>query len=191
MQNVQKETTYTDQQLVEAIREGDKQAFKQLFFSYYYDIRGFAAQMVHSKEHAKDIVQEVFCTLWKRRKKWRVHTSVKAYLFQSVRNETLNQLDRDQYRQKVRTALSKEKSGYSSIMEENHTADEKLIEQIWQIVSAMPERRRSVFVLHRKHGLSYKEIAGILGVTRKTVENHMGLALGNIREQLNQQKVPV
>jgi RNA polymerase sigma-70 factor (ECF subfamily) len=49
----------------------------------------------------------------------------------------------------------------------------------------MPQRRKMVFELHRKHGLSYKEIAQIMDITRKTVENHMGKALQDVRDELN------
>jgi RNA polymerase sigma-70 factor (ECF subfamily) len=49
----------------------------------------------------------------------------------------------------------------------------------------MPQRRRFVFSLHRKHGLSYKEIVQVMDITRKTVENHMGLALKEIRDSID------
>lgn len=61
---------------------------------------------------------------------------------------------------------------------------EQLIDRIWSLVAEMPRRRRTVFVLHRKHGLRYREIVEVLGISRKTVENHMGLALSDIRDNL-------
>lgn len=61
----------------------------------------------------------------------------------------------------------------------------KLIEQIWEIDDHMPERRVFVFTLHRKHGLSYKEIAYVMDITRKTVESQMSLALKEIRDSVD------
>jgi RNA polymerase sigma-70 factor (ECF subfamily) len=58
------------------------------------------------------------------------------------------------------------------------------IKQIWAIVENMPERRRMVFELNRRQGLSYKEIAKVLDITRKTVENHIANALQDIRDQM-------
>lgn len=177
----------SDQHLVESIREGDEQAFKRLFFSYYYDLCGFASQMTGSQEQAKDIVQEVFCKLWKGREQWTIHSSLKAYLFQSVRNEALNQMDRDQHRQQMKEQIAtreKDKDRGQRKKGEDDNEHEELLNRIWSLVGEMPRRRRAVFVLHRKHGLSYKEIAEVMDISRKTVENHMGLALSDIREQI-------
>lgn len=177
---------------VEKIRKGDRKAFEELFFTYFYDLCTYAFQIAKSEQKAKDIVQEVFYKIWKRREKWTIHSSLKAYLYQSVRNEALNQIDRDRHRQNTREELSvyqeieKRKVGQARKL---NNRDEQLVEKIWSIASELPQRRRSVFVLHRKHGLSYREIAQVLGISRKTVENHMGLALSDIREQLEQRSI--
>ncbi len=62
--------------------------------------------------------------------------------------------------------------------------DAKRVMQIWVLVDQMPDRRRLVFELHRKDGLSYKEISKILDVSLKTVENHMGQAIKYLRNEL-------
>lgn len=175
----------TEKHRVEKIREGDKDAFEQLFFEYFYDLCSYALQITHSNERAKDIVQEVFYKLWKRRESWTIHSSLKAYLFRSVRNEALNQIDSRKHRQDVREQFKIRKKSGADQTNRSSKADQRLLKKIWEVVSEMPQRRRSVFVLHRKHGLSYKEIAQVLDITRKTVENHMGLALDDIREKVS------
>lgn len=190
--NVKEEFAVMDGQQIEKIRKGDRNAFKDLFFTYFYDLCTYAFQITKSEQKAKDIVQEVFYKLWKRREKWTIHSSLKAYLYQSVRNEALNQIDRDQNRQNTKKELSKfkevanRKAGNTRQLSKE---DEKLIEEVWCVVSELPQRRRSVFILHRKHGLSYREIGQVLGISRKTVENHMGLALNDIREQIEQKSI--
>lgn len=179
-------------QQIEKIREGDRNAFKDLFFTYFYDLCTYAFQMTKSEQKAKDIVQEVFYKLWERREKWTIHSSLKAYLYRSVRNEALNQIDRDQHRQNTREELSIYKEVGDRKADQTrqlNKGDEKLVEEIWNIVHDLPQRRQSVFVLHRKHGLSYREIGQVLGISRKTVENHMGLALNDIREQIERKKI--
>jgi len=168
------------------ISQGDKHAFEELFFTYFVDLCSYALQITNSNQRAKDIVQEVFYKLWRRREQWSIHTSVKAYLFRAVRNEALNYLDKKEHRQQVREQFS---IGTDDRMARQATrgdeADSELVGAIWDVVSDMPQRRQSVFVLHRKHGLSYKEIAEVLDITRKTVENHMGLALDDIRDSID------
>lgn len=176
-------------QQIERIREGDRSAFENLFFEHFYDLCSYAFQVTKSEQKSKDIVQEVFYKLWKRREQWTIHSSLKAYLYQSVRNEALNQVNRDQHRQDTREELSffKEEAYKTDFEKPLNEDDQKLLKRIWKIVSELPQRRRSVFVLHRKHGLSYKEIAQVLGIACKTVENHMGLALDDIRKKIERQ----
>ncbi len=175
---------------VEKIREGDQQAFEELFFEYFSDLCSYAFQMTNSSERAKDIVQEVFCKLWKRRQNWTIHTSLKAYLFRAVRNETLNQLDRKEHRKEVREQFSTHEQPHQPKQgSKTEEVDQQLLDEIWKVVGDMPQRRRSVFMLHRKHGLSYKEIAKVLDITRKTVENHMGLALDDIRQNIDTESI--
>ncbi|NGP89813.1 RNA polymerase sigma-70 factor [Fodinibius halophilus] len=186
MDIIEEKKNKSEEQLVEKIREGNQQAFERLFFEYFFDLCSYALQITKSNEQAKDVVQEVFYKIWKRRRNWSVYTSIKAYLFRSVRNEALNLINKRGRREKLKEQLSDTTEKYTSKQStQKNEGDEKLIKAVWNVVKEMPQRRRSVFVLHRKHGLSYKEIAEVLDITRKTVENHMGLALDDIRGSID------
>ncbi|MGM0545504.1 MAG: RNA polymerase sigma factor [Bacteroidota bacterium] len=167
----------------ENIKKGDERAFEKLFFEYFQDLTRYAIQITASQSQAKDIVQEVFYKLWKGRKQWQIRSSLKAYLYRAVHNEALNHIDRHSNRQETREQLAILKSKKAN--PESFNPSSKLVDNIWEIVSELPERRQSVFVLHRKHGLSYKEIAQVLNIRRKTVENHMGHALDDIRRKMD------
>ncbi len=185
MDIIKEKKCVSDKQRVEKIREGDEGAFEQLFFEYFHDLCSYAFQITSSNEQAKDIVQEVFYKLWKRRKRWAIRSSLKAYLFRSVHNEAINYIDYQKYRRDAKEEFKMHiKNGIANRKENFKTIDSQLLKRIWDIVRKLPKRRRSVFTLHRRHGLSYKEIAQVLEISRKTVENHMGHALKDIREEI-------
>lgn len=168
----------------ERIRKGDKKAFEALFFEYHEQLSRFANSITRSREFARDAVQDVFLKIWRNRSQLDIHSSVKVYLYQSVRNQSLNLLDKQKNQQRLRENFLIELKSVR-ITEYNDTnltpEEHELIRRIWEIANQMPERRRLVFELHRKHGFSYKEIAKIMEITRKTVENHMSQALQYIR----------
>lgn len=177
---------HTDNNRMEKIRAGDKKAFEDLFFEYHEQLSRFANSITKSREFARDAVQDVFLKIWRNRKKIDIRISIKVYLYQSVRNQSLNLLDRQKNQLKLRERYTTElrivggSEDYQSSLKLSEE-EKELVRKIWIVVSQMPERRRLVFELHRKHGFSYKEIAKILDITRKTVENHMAQALQHIR----------
>lgn len=171
--------------LVERIRQGDEQAFEKLFCEYYYDLCSFAYQFTSCNERAKDLVQEVFLKIWNRRKKWKVHRSVKAYLLKAVRNSAINHINKRDNRSEVREIFSREiLQNIKPSVDRKFDKRDELVDQIWEAVLTMSKRRRRVFILYHRHGLSYSEISEVLEISRKTVENHMGLALKDIRAQI-------
>lgn len=171
--------------LVERIRQGDEQAFEKLFCEYYYDLCSFAYQFTSCNERAKDLVQDVFVKIWNRRENWEIRRSVKAYLLKAVRNSAINHINKRGHRSEVRETFSKERlQNIKPSVDLGLEEEKKLVDQIWEAVDAMPKRRRRVFILYHRHGLSYDEISEVLDISRKTVENHMGLALKDIRAQM-------
>jgi len=171
-----------EQILVKSIRDGNEDAFEKMFFDYYTPLCRFSKGYVDTVESARDVVQDVFIKIWSNREKFHIHTSVKAYLFQAVRNHSLNEIEkRNRYQTFEEEYIRETEARNVSDADEN---PEELTHIIWKIADEMPEKRKAVFTLYREHGLSYKEIASILDITRKTVENQMGRALNFIRERL-------
>lgn len=190
--NSKEDNRSNDLSRVERIRKGDKKAFEALFFEYHEQLSRFANSITKSREFARDAVQDVFLKIWRNRKELDIEVSVKVYLYQAVRNQSLNLLSKQKNQQRLReNFLSEVKSIRNQEFEETSTNNEhlELIKRVWEVVSQMPERRRLVFELHRKHGFSYKEIARILEITRKTVENHMSQALQYLRDNIEINKI--
>jgi RNA polymerase sigma-70 factor (ECF subfamily) len=181
-----KKISESNQQLIQKVRDGNKDAFEKLFYGYYHDLCSLAFKITRCSQQARDVVQNVFLKLWKKRRTWHITTSIKAYLYQAVWNEALN-FEADKKRERFLKKEFAKTPGF-------HTESEnpilgantrRLIAEIWKIVDTLPQRRKFVFILHRKHGLTYAEIAKVMQISPKTVENHMGLALEEIRDKID------
>jgi len=178
------ENDYTEENIAEKIRSGDQCAFEKMFLSYYSKLCVFSNSHVKSLDVARDVVQEVFIKIWDRHKEFEIRQSLKAYLYQAVRNQSLNYIEKKKQKRRLNSRLRK----HEALLREQNPANlntEELTQRIWKLVDELPERRRSIFILYRKHGLSYKEIAEVMGIKRKTVENQMGKSLIFLREQLD------
>lgn len=181
-----------DTELVDRIKNGDSQAFEDLFFRYHSHLNSFAISITKSRELARDGVQDVFFRIWRNRKEWNIHTSLRVYLFQAVKNQCLNLIEKQNNQLKLRENFRIE---HVNTLEVEFNPDSKitpkqqeLIKEIWKVVDRMPERRRMVFYLHRKNGFKYKEIAKIMSISKKTVENQIGQALKFIRSEIDMKK---
>lgn len=168
------------------IAGGDRMAFEALFRLHYRALCAFASGYLKDADKAEDLVQDLFFRLWLDREKVQVTTSVKAYLYASVRNRCLNAVKAGA---KVR-ALNEEvedRSETDMLSEDEHT---ERIARVQAAIESLPEERRKVFKLSRYEGLKYHEIAERLGISVKTVENQMGSALKSLRLEL-QDLVPL
>lgn len=191
----QKDFSDHEVESVVRIRSGDKKAFEQLFFEYHNSLIRFANTITKSRELARDCVQDVFLKIWRNREDWEIQYSLKAYLYQSVRNQALNLLEKQKARQRLKSNFEKESIHFveqiDPLMKSHEYLSEKETKQlkrIWELVEEMPERRRLAFDLNRRHGLSYKEISKVLNISRKTVENHIGQAIKFIRDKISNEE---
>ena len=174
----------SDSELVVLIKKDDKSAFEYLFRSYYTQLFKFAYKFVNGKAPAEDVLQEVFLNIWENRDRLSINSSVKSYLFTSIRNRALNYLKKSEH--------EVHESGYNStlfnIISPEH-ADHELIsdelkKKINSAISALPEHCRRIFLMKKEDHLKYTEIADILGISPRTVEVQMGRALKKIRTAL-------
>ena len=168
--------------LIERLRQGDEAAFDAIFRRWYPSLVRAAESLVRSRAVAEEVVQDVMLELWKRRQNIAAGSSPQAYLFQSTRNRSLNYLRHERVERQAEPQMNREEgidSNAHSLMveEEIHIAMRRAVDKL-------PTRCREVFELSRTHGLKYAEIAGVLGISIKTVEAQMGKALRVLREEL-------
>ena len=170
--------TRTDKELIISIKKGNEQAFDVLFKKYYAQLARFANMFTKDADNADEVVQSFFVKLWQNRNNLKINTSVKSYLFTSVRNASLNFLKKE----KTRTLYEEKVETEDTKIKEDKSLEFKVAYN--EAIKNLPERTRQVFVLSKNEGLTYKEIAEYLEITAKTVENNMGIAFRKLRKIL-------
>lgn len=160
---------------------GDK-AFEQLFKGNYRSLCNFAFSFLKDRDDAEDVVQQMFFTLFKKKQELEIHTTLKSYLFSSVKNACLNHLRHVQ----VRTEHLAEQMYFPQIVNStsNQVIGNELEKKIEHALDQLPDQCGLVFKMSRFGNMKYKEIADELNISVKTVENHMGKALKLMRVSL-------
>lgn len=156
------------------------QRFDALVRREYPRLAELAYVMLQHRADAEDVVQEVLLGVWRHRE--RIDFDDPApYLVRAVRNRVLS---RRRQRGTEWRWLRLHPHQPSSTPPATRLEHDELLRDFDAAVRALPERRREIFVLHRVNGLSYAQIASVLGISVKTVENQMGRALDRLRKAL-------
>lgn len=164
---------------IKAFAQGDTRAFELLFLHYQPKLVAFIDGFIKDNEEARDMSQDIFLRLWERREECSEIKSFKAFLFKTAKFAIYNYYDHQLVNSKF-----VEQMLYTP--EETLSADENLFakelqELINLTVKNMPEQRRRVFEMSRNEGISNEEIARQLGISKRTVENHITTALATLR----------
>jgi RNA polymerase sigma-70 factor (ECF subfamily) len=170
------------------IREGDIHEYEKLFMKYYEPLCHHAVKFLHDMDLAEDIVQEFFYHFWKNRETLRLRLSLEAYLFTSVRNNSLHYLEHLKVRQHYHNMKASEPNAGILNEELPGIGLKELRKVIEMTLERLPERCSMIFRMNRYDGMKYREIAEALTISVKTVEADMGKALQQFRESLKDYK---
>lgn len=175
--------TPTDTELMIRVRAGDRLAFEHLYHRYAARVYAIAWRLMRDEAAAADLRQEAFFRLWQRRTEWDGTGSVAAYLIRVARNLAFDGHRRRLVHERWRDEAAHEDS-HRAPAPDILLAQQDVALRVHDAIDALPKRPREVFVLSRDAGLSYREIAELLGISPRTVELHMGKALRLLRETL-------
>lgn len=167
--------------LVEALRNGNPLALREVIETYRRPLLHFARQNLSGSADPEDVVQDAFMRLWAQRERLRPQGSIKALLYATVRSICL-----DEYRRWK--ARSRWDPGVMDLASTPSPMDDLLGSELSRMandaIHSLPPRRRAIFQMVKKKGLSYRETAETLGVSAQTVANSMSSALSDLRESL-------
>lgn len=181
--------------LIRRVKKGDKVAFDELYKLHYPALRTYAGMLLRDEE-AEDVVQDVFLNVWLRKEGLDDSLSFKSYLFRSVYNTTLNIIKHRRYTDNYRSIYEKgiEEMAYDYYDPDSCDVIRRLYLQDIQAdinaaIDSLPPKCRGVFTLSYLHDMPSKEISEKLGISLRTVDNHIYAALKLLREKLRKYNV--
>lgn len=172
-----------EKSLIAGLREGNYDAYKTLYKLFYPRFLNFAASIIQDRAAAQDLVQEVFMKVWLNREKLDEDLSLSNYLYVLTKRAVLNYLRDRRFTDSIDNEAIEQSMSESVTESVVHARETEAI--LMAKVSGMPDQRRNVFIMSRFKGMSNKDIASSLGISEKTVERHITLALSDLRKNLS------
>lgn len=178
---MRQEILYTDSSLLALLSKGEQFAFETIYLRYWRTLLNATYKRLKDQQQAEDIVQNVFARLWNNRGQQTI-VNLAAYLNVAVRYEVLKHLSRNKSKKYFHEL-------FENVIVDINTADQKIItEELAELVIAyaqtLPEKRRKIFVLHLQKNWPTKEIARVLDISQKTVQNQLRTALNGLYEKI-------
>lgn len=169
--------------LVCQIKQGDTNAFRQIFDQYRNVVFGYSYKLVKSQALAEEAVQEVFLKVWQHRHALNPSLSFSAFLYKITRNHVYNLLRKAVYDEQLKQQIfyHAQKSHHAT---ENAVIYTELQSFAEKAIAHLPAQRQTIFRMSRFNGLSHDEIAQQLGISKNTVKDQIVKAVKFIKKYL-------
>ena len=169
--------------LIEGLKRREKVVFDYIFNYYYSSLCAFSMQYLNDKDAVEDLVQDFFVSFWIESPNIQIITSLKSYLFSSVKNRCLDFQKHQKVTQKYNAFLlfAADNEDNSS---DHYFAESELRHTIEKSLEKLQPRCREIFELSRLNGLSNQQISDELEISKRTVELQISNALKILRKEL-------
>ena len=159
---------------------------ESLFTTFYPTLSAFCTKYVKDKDAARDIIQDIFLTVWENRSKIDFSTPLHSYLLKLAHNRCINYLEHLKVKNKhlsyTAMSLMEMETGYDDLFD--RLAADAIQEQIEKTVDQLPEQCRDIFRKSRYEGMTHREIASDLGISVRTVETQVYRALKTLKKMM-------
>lgn len=169
-----------EKEWLQSMKAGKESALQKIFKHYYKYLVVTGYNITGDNEKAKDLVQDVFFELWKKREKIEIQSSLKAYLRRAVVNRSLNYI-KTQKRFDFGDENFDAQTPDKTFSAQKNLEAQDLESAINTAIDSLPTKCKAIFVLSRFEKLSHKEIAAKLDISTKTIENQITKALKIVR----------
>jgi len=176
-------TLEKEKELVEELAKGSREAFRELYMFYYPKVRYFIFGLLKCDEETDDLTQEVFIKLWTNRERFNEVNSFGSYLYVLAKHTSLNFIEYKQIRSDNLNKQRPTEDDSTTPYEELVARDLQLL--VDMVVENMPVQRRKIYRLSRESGMSNADIAEQLNLSKKTVENHLNMALKELKNAMS------
>lgn len=169
--------TYSDDLLLELLKQGDEKAFNEIYHRYWRILFGIASSRLRNTAVSEDIIHDVFASLWKNHKKIAV-ASLQHYLASATRYLVFKAIRKNSNEQRY---LNSRQEKPAEVFIERAFHNKCLLAFINREIKTLPSGCRMIFKYSREQGMSNREIAVELKISVKTVENQINKALHHLR----------
>ncbi|MBJ6367781.1 RNA polymerase sigma factor [Snuella sedimenti] len=171
-----------DKILIHELKKGNEKAYKHLYNAYYKRLLVYCLGLTNNLPMAEDIVQNTYIKIWTNKDRITITTSLKSYLFRSVYNNFISEYNK---KQKETAAIEQMKFQIlNNLIELNDDVLQNKLRALEHAIDELPKKCKSAFILHKKQGYSYKEIAMQMNISERTVEKHISRAISRIKKSL-------
>lgn len=174
----------SDSKIIQRLKVEDKKALTVLYNNYWKVLYISSYNLLKDKEVCEEIIQDVFIDLWNKRKDLEIKVSLQSYLYACVRYKVFAEFRTNKMPRVELFEQLNERLQYTT--PETKMMHKELKKNVNLVVERLPAKCKRVYQLSRHEQLSHKEIAEQLGITVKTVENHITNALRVLRTSLGQ-----
>lgn len=160
-----------------AVSPNKQTDIEDLFRFNYRPLCMYALHYLQDTDLVEDVVQECFTTLWEKLEQGTPVVNKRAYLYMTVRNRCLDRIRR----KGIQTESLKPYDTYGVIDDDDAQERSQTEARLWTAIDSLPEKCREVFLLSKRDGLKYEEIAKELGLSVNTVRNQISKALNVLK----------
>jgi RNA polymerase sigma-70 factor (family 1) len=174
---------FSDEELIKLFKQGDHHAYTEIYSRYSGVLYLHAYNKLRNREEVKDIIQELFTTLWVNRESLSLESNLAGYLYQAVQNRIIKLYGHKKVRASY-IAKFQEVSETGNQITDHLVRENQLAEMIEKEINTLPDKMKTVFILSRKNYMSHKMISEHLGIAETTVKAHIHHALKILRAKL-------